>query len=57
MTHINNLKYNKMIELIVGGFIYYVINTIEKDRKHMKRVKKMKETYFTDDRPKYYTSL
>ena len=46
-----------MIELIVGGFIYYVINTIEKDREHMKRVKKMKETYFTDDRPKYYTSL
>ena len=28
-----------MIELIVGGFIYYVINTIEKDREHMKRVK------------------
>jgi hypothetical protein len=46
-----------MIELIVGGFIYYVINTIEKDREQMQLVKKMKEKYFTDDRPKYYTSL
>jgi hypothetical protein len=46
-----------MIEAVLGGFIYWVIDTIEKDRKHMKRVKKMKETYFTNDRPKYYTCL
>ena len=46
-----------MIELVLGGFIYWIINTIEKDRKQMQRVKKMKEKYFTDDRPKYYTCL
>ena len=42
-----------MIELIVGGFIYYMINTIEKERKVLKRVKDANKKLFTDDRPKY----
>ncbi len=52
-VHINNLKYKKMLELIVGGFIYWVISTIEKERKTLKRVKNAKKELFTDDRPKY----
>jgi hypothetical protein len=46
-----------MIEAILGGIIYWVIDTIKKDRKRMKCVKNMKETYFTNDRVKYYTCL
>ena len=42
-----------MIELIVGGFIYYMVNTIEKDRKALKRVKDANKELFSDDRPKY----
>jgi len=42
-----------MLELIVGGFIYWVISTIEKERKTLKRVKDAKKELFTDDRPKY----
>ena len=42
-----------MLELIVGGFIYYVISTIEKERKALRRVKNAKKELFTDDRPKY----
>ena len=42
-----------MLELIVGGFIYYMISTIEKERKALKRVKNAKKELFTDDRPKY----
>ena len=52
-VHINNLKYKKMLELIVGGFIYYMISTIEKERKVLKRVKNANKKLFTDDRPKY----
>ena len=52
-VHINNLKYKKMLELIVGGFIYYMINTIEKERKVLRRVKDANKKLFTDDRPKY----
>ena len=53
VSYINNLKYKKMIEVILGGFIYYVINTIEKERKALKRVKDANKKLFTDDRPKY----
>jgi phage pi2 protein 07 len=53
LSHINNLKYKKMLELIIGGFIYYMINTIEKERKALKRVKDANKKLFTDDRPKY----
>lgn len=42
-----------MLELIVGGFIYYMINTIEKEKKVLKRVKNAKKELFSDDRPKY----
>jgi len=42
-----------MLELIVGGFIYWVISTIEKERKELKRVKNAKKELFTNDRPKY----
>ena len=42
-----------MIELILGGAIYYIINTIEKERKALKRVKDANKKLFTDDRPKY----
>jgi hypothetical protein len=42
-----------MLELIIGGFIYYMINTIEKERKVLKRVKNANKELFTDDRPKY----
>ena len=52
-VHINNLKYKKMIELIVGGFIYYMINTIDKERKVLKRVKDANKELFSDDRIKY----
>jgi hypothetical protein len=44
-----------MIELILGGFIYWVINTIEKDRKTLKRISEAKKKLFTDDKPKYET--
>ena len=42
-----------MLELIVGGFIYYMINTIEKERRVLKRVKNAKKELFSDDRIKY----
>ncbi len=42
-----------MLELIVGGFIYYIVNTIEKERKVLRRVKDANNELFTDDRPKY----
>ena len=42
-----------MIELIVGGFIYYMINTIDKERKVLKRVKDANKELFSDDRIKY----
>jgi hypothetical protein len=42
-----------MIEAILGGFIYWIIDTIEKDRKALKRVKDANKKLFTDDRPKY----
>ena len=42
-----------MIEAILGGVIYWVISTIEKERKALKRVKNAKKELFTDDRPKY----
>ena len=42
-----------MIELIVGGFIYYMIDTIEKERKVLKRVKDANKKLFTNDSPKY----
>ena len=42
-----------MIEMIVGGFIYYVISTIDKERKVLKRVKDANKKLFTDDRVKY----
>lgn len=42
-----------MIELIVGGFIYYMISTIEKERKALKRVKDANKELFSDDRVKY----
>lgn len=42
-----------MIELAIGLFICYVCNTLEKDRKQRERVKNMKQTYFTNDKPKY----
>lgn len=46
-----------MIELILGGVIYYVITKIEEERKIKKRLKDAKEKVFPQDRPKYYTSL
>ena len=42
-----------MIEAILGGFIYWIIDTIEKERKALKRVKDANKKLFTDDRPKY----
>ena len=39
--------------MIVGGFIYYVISTIDKERKVLKRVKDANKKLFTDDRVKY----
>ena len=42
-----------MIEVILGGFIYWVIDTIEKERRVLKRVKDANKKLFTDDRPKY----
>ncbi len=53
MQGINKLKYKKMLELIVGGFIYYMINTIEKERKVLRRVKNANKELFINDRPKY----
>ena len=46
-----------MIELIVGGFIYYVISHIEEQRKIKKRLKDAKKKVFPQDYPQYYTSL
>lgn len=46
-----------MIELVVGGFIYYVISHIEEERKIKKRLKDAKDKVFPQDRPKYYTCL
>jgi hypothetical protein len=46
-----------MIELIVGGFIYYVISQIEEERKIKKRLKDAKKKVFPQDRIQYYTSL
>ena len=46
-----------MIEAILGGVIYWVISTIEKERKIKKRLKDAKDKVFPQDRPKYYTSL
>lgn len=46
-----------MIELIVGGFIYYVISHIEEERKIKKRLADAKKKVFPKDYPQYYTSL
>lgn len=46
-----------MIELILGGVIYYIIIKIEKERKIKKRLKDAKEKVFPQDYPQYYTSL
>lgn len=46
-----------MIELILGGVIYYVITKIEEERKIKKRLKDAKDKVFPQDRPQYYTSL
>ena len=42
-----------MIELITGLLICYVCNTLEKERKTLKRVRDAKKELFTDDRPTY----
>jgi hypothetical protein len=42
-----------MIELLTGLLICYVCNVLEKERKQRERIKKMKQTYFTNDKPKY----
>ena len=46
-----------MIELILGGAIYWVISHIEEERKIKKRLKDAKDKVFPQDRPKYYTCL
>jgi hypothetical protein len=46
-----------MIELIVGGAIYWVISHIEEERKIKKRLKDAKKKVFPQDYPQYYTSL
>ena len=46
-----------MIELILGGVIYYIITKIKEERKIKKRLKDAKEKVFPQDYPQYYTSL
>ena len=46
-----------MIELILGGAIYYVISHIKEERKIKKRLKDAKDKVFPQDRIQYYTSL
>jgi len=46
-----------MIELVLGGAIYWVINHIEEERKIKKRLKDAKKKVFPQDYPQYYTSL
>lgn len=42
-----------MIELVLGLVICYVCNTIEKERRTLKRVRDAKKKLFMDDRPTY----
>ena len=46
-----------MIELILGGAIYWVISHIEEECKIKKRLKDAKDKVFPQDYPQYYTSL
>jgi hypothetical protein len=46
-----------MIELLLGGAIYWVISHIEEERKIKKRLKDAKKKVFPQDYPQYYTSL
>jgi hypothetical protein len=46
-----------MIELVLGGFIYWIITKIEEERKIKKRLADAKKKVFPQDRIQYYTSL
>lgn len=54
---VETLKQKEMIELVLGGFIYWIITKIEEERKIKKRLKDAKEKVFPQDYPQYYTSL
>ncbi|CAB5217687.1 hypothetical protein UFOVP207_17 [uncultured Caudovirales phage] len=42
-----------MIELLTGLLICWICNTLEKERKTLKRIRDAKEKLFSDDRIKY----
>ena len=52
-TFVETLKQNKMLELIIGAILYYMILKIDEHRKVLNRVKDAKEKLFTNDRPTY----